>query len=216
MPIKTNNLVACGECDALQREVPLPPHGIALCARCGAELYRDKPGSLDHTLAFVLAAAAAFLIAISFPLMGLDAHGIRTSATLMDTVLELGEAGMPSVGLLVFVTAFMMPLLQLAGLLYLLVPLQAGVVPTHLHYAYRLVKWAQPWAMVDVLLLGTLVSLTRLRSLADVEFGIGIFAIGGYVVLIAAAVAAFEPRAFWARVAALGDPLPASHAGARG
>ena len=34
LPMKTNNLIACAECDALQRGVPLEDHGRALCARC--------------------------------------------------------------------------------------------------------------------------------------------------------------------------------------
>jgi paraquat-inducible protein A len=29
-------LIACHECDLLQRETPLPRGGVARCARCGA------------------------------------------------------------------------------------------------------------------------------------------------------------------------------------
>jgi paraquat-inducible protein A len=207
--MKTNNLVACAECDALQRETELPAHGIALCNRCGAELYRDKPHSLDHTLAFVMAAAVTFLVANVYPLMGLNAQGLRTTASLLDTAIELIEAGMPSVGILVFATTFAMPLLQLGGLLYLLVPLKLNVVPRHLHYAYRLARWAQSWAMVEVFLLGALISLVRLRQVAEIEFGVGLYAVGAYVLLISAAVSAFEPHCFWRRVEELGEPLPA-------
>ena len=207
--MKTNNLTACGECDALQREVPLPARGVAHCSRCGAELYRHHPAGLDLTLAFVLAATVAFLMALSYPLIELDARGIRTSATLYETAIYLAEWEMSSVALLVLVTTILMPALQLTGMLYMLIPLRFGHVPEHVHVAFRVVNWAQPWAMMEVFLLGALVSLIRLTQVAKIDPGIALFAVGAYVLLIAAAVSSFEPRAVWRRVEELGDPLPA-------
>jgi len=209
MPMNTNNLIACRECDALQRDVPVPHGGLAECARCGAELHRHEPNSLDLTLALMLAAAVVFMFANTYPLMGLDARGLRTSATLLDTSLVLHQRGMTSVALLVFATVIAMPAAQIAGMIYVLLPLRLGIVPPRIHLAYRLVNAAQPWAMVEVFLLGALVSLVRLTQVAKVDAEPGIYAIGGYVMLLAAAVSSFEPRALWRRVAELGEPLPA-------
>ena len=36
-------LIACHECDLLQRRVSLPEKGAAKCPRCGTTLYKDKP-----------------------------------------------------------------------------------------------------------------------------------------------------------------------------
>ena len=213
MPIKTNNLVACGECDALQREADVPPGGVAQCVRCGAELYRDKPHSLDHTLACALAAAVAFLLAANYPLATLDARGIRSSATLFETATALHEAGMTSVAVVVFLSVIALPFLQIAAMLYMLVPLKLGFLPPRIHVAYRLVNWAQPWAMLDVFLLGALVSLVRLTQVAKIELGVGIYAVGAYVLLLATAVSVFEPRMLWERVEELGEPLPAVEEG---
>jgi len=44
-----SSLIACRECDLLQREIVLPPGGTACCSRCGAVLHRSKPDSLDRT-----------------------------------------------------------------------------------------------------------------------------------------------------------------------
>ena len=213
--MKTNNLIACNECDALQREASLEDNGRALCARCGAELYRCKVGSLDQTLAFVLAASVVFIFANTHPLMGLDARGIQTSATLLDTARALWEHDMASVALLVFVTIWAMPVAQLAAMLYMLVPLKLGILPPRIHFAFRIVSGAQRWAMVEVFLLGALVSLVKLTQVAAVEPGVGIYSVGGYVMLLAAAVSSFEPRNLWARVEALGEALPALREGTR-
>lgn len=213
MPSKTNNLVACGECDALHREVHADRQGVALCTRCGAELYRDKPGSLDNTLAFVAAAAIALALALGYPLMELDARGIRTSATLYESASALHDAGMTSVAVVVFLSVIAFPCVQVAGMLYMLVPLRLGVVPPRIHLAYRVVNWVQPWAMLEVFLVGALVSLVRLTQVARVDAEIGIYAVGAYVLLLAAAVASFEPHALWRRVEELGEPLPALQEG---
>lgn len=210
MPMKTNNLVACGECDLLQLEVQLPPGGIARCARCEAQLYRSRPASLDVTLALLVAAAILFVFANAYPLMGLDARGIRTSATLWDTAGALYARDMPSVATLVLITVIVAPALQLAAMLYMLLPLRLGFVPRGLHTAFQLTNLVQPWGMLEVFLLGSLVSLVKLTQVARIDMEPGIIAVGGYVVLLAAAMGAFEPRELWRRVEELGMPLPAA------
>jgi len=56
------------------------------------------------------------------------------------------------------------------------------------------------WSMVGVLMLGILVSLVKISSLATVEPGIGIFAVGALVFLLAGMSAGFDPREVWPRV----------------
>ena len=195
--------IACPECDALQREVALPRHGVAECVRCGADLFRDKPGSLDHTLAFALAAAILFAIGNSQPIMRLDAQGMRSEATLYDTAAALYAAGMWHVALLVAMTSIVVPAIELFVLLYMLLPLRFGRVPGALAHAFRVAHAARPWGMVDVFLLGAFVSLVKLTQIAEVHVGGALLAIIGYMLLLTFAMASFEPRALWARAEAL-------------
>jgi paraquat-inducible protein A len=194
-------LIACHECDLLQREaVSLPMRGKALCCRCGAVLYRNNPNGLDRTLAYALGAAVVFVLANAFPIVGLDAQGNRTSTTLLHTVRVLHDEGMTSVAALVFVTTFLVPALEIAALVYLLAPLQLGRVPPHFGRVFRLVHAVRPWGMVEVFLLGTLVSLAKLAHLAHVEVGIALWSFAALMVLLAAAAAAFDSHALWERV----------------
>ena len=200
MPMKTNNLVACPECDALHREIPLAPGGVAECARCGATLFREKAHSLDRTLAIMVAAAIVFVCANTFPLFSIDAQGVSSSSTLFGTVVALQETGWPLIALIVFLSVIAFPLVQLAAALYILVPIRLGFVPPYLTFAVRVMDAVWPWGMLEIFLLGALVSLVKLTQLASVYPGGGIFMIGAYVVLIASAVSAFEPRVLWRRV----------------
>jgi len=200
MAIKTNNLVACPECDALQREIALAPGAAADCVRCGAELFRDKPHSLDRTLALMVAAAFVFTFANVFPLMELDAQGIRTTSTIFGTVMALQETGWPVIALVVFMTTIAVPLLQLAAALYILVPLRIGFVPRGLTTSVRVLDAIWPWGMTEVFLLGAIVSLVKLTQMATIHTGVALYMIGAYMLLITASVAAFEPRVLWKRV----------------
>jgi paraquat-inducible protein A len=199
--MSASSLIACHECDLLQREVPLPTGRAARCRRCGAVLYRNTPDSLNRTLAYTLAAALLFAVANAFPIVGLDAQGNRTATTLFGTVRTLHDDGMTSVAALVFVTTILMPALELGAMLYMLLPLKLGRVPHGLPAMFRLVQTVRPWGMVEVFMLGTLVSLAKLAHLASVVPGIALWSFAALMVLLAAVSAAFDPRALWARVA---------------
>ena len=196
------SLIACHECDLLQREAPLPARGIARCARCGAVLYRDKPDGLDRTLAYSLGAAVLFVVANAFPIVGLEAQGQRTSTTLLGTVQTLYDEDMRLVAGLVFVTTFLMPALEIGALIYMLLPLKLGRVPHGLPAVFRLVHAVRPWGMVEVFMLGTLVSLAKLAHLAHVVPGVALWSFGALMFLVAAAASSFDSRALWARVEA--------------
>ena len=212
MTMKTKGLLACPECDALQRPVALPRHGCAECTRCGAHLWRDKPYSLDRTLAFMLAAAVLFAIANHYPLMSLDAQGLERSATLIDTASALYHQGMWSVALLVLMMAVVVPAIELGIFLYMLLPLRLGIIPDGLPTAFRIAHAVRPWGMVDVFILGALVSLVKLTQIATVHAGVALFALGGYILLLTAALASFEPHALWERAEALQDEIDAVRA----
>ena len=52
-------VIACHECDLLQRESAVPPEGVLRCCRCRATLYRRHANSLDRTLAYLAEVEAA-------------------------------------------------------------------------------------------------------------------------------------------------------------
>lgn len=196
----TQSLIACRECDLLQRAVVLSEDGTARCPRCDALLYRKVPDSLDRTLAYALAAAVLFVIANTFPILGLDSQGNHTSTTVFGTVQALHATGMSAVAALVFVTTILIPAIDLATLLYLLVPLRLGRVPAGMPAMLRLIQAVRPWGMVEVFVLGMLVSLVKLAHLAHVHTGVALWSFAGLMLLLAATAASFDAQAIWARV----------------
>lgn len=200
MGTTTNNLLACPECDALQRRPKLAPNAAATCVRCGAEIEREKPYSLDHTLAFMIGAAVAFVCANAFPIMELEARGIQTSSTLYGLVESLFATGWPSVALIVLVMVIVVPAAQIATSLYILVSLKLGRLPALLQPAIRTLDWIWRWGMVEVFFLSALLSMVKLTQLASVHLGLALYAVGAYVLLLSGAVSAFDPHSLWRRI----------------
>jgi len=193
-------LLACRECDLLQRECELPPHRIAECARCGAELFRAKPRSLDHTLAYVVGAAVLFFIANAFPVLSLEANGLVNTTTILGAAQALYDDNERIVAILVFMTTMLLPGIEIAAIIYMLGALRLGRVPVRLSFAFRLVEAVKPWGMQQVFIIGVLVSLVKLEHMATVILGIGLYAMAGVILLLTAAEASYDPRALWKRV----------------
>jgi paraquat-inducible protein A len=208
--------IACHECDLLQREVALAPGSAARCARCGATLYRRPKHGIDHTLAWTLAAAVLFIVANSFPVVTLDISGQRTSATLWGAVRTLHDQGMTAVAALVFGTAILAPGAGIGGMLYLLAPLGRGRIAPGFAALLRVVDHASPWGMIEVLMLGIIVSLVKLAHLASVIPGIGLWSFAALMLVSIAAAASYDPHDLWARYDALRAAPGVGHAvGAR-
>jgi paraquat-inducible protein A len=193
------HLIACQECDLLQRPAPLRARSHARCRRCYAVLYRSQSEELDRPLAFTLGATVLFVLANAFPIVGLELQGQSTTATLFGMVQSLYEEHMQMLALLVFFTTMLVPAVELAAMCYLLVPLWRGHVPARLPLALRLLQAVRPWGMVEVFMLGVLVALVKLGHVANVVPGLALWSFGGLMMMIAAAAATFDPRAIWAR-----------------
>jgi paraquat-inducible protein A len=199
-------LIVCEQCDLLQRERDLELGSTAICIRCGNDLYRSQPLGLQRSLVFAITAAVLFLISNAFPIVTISSQGLSNSATLLEAADRLLTDGIPSIATLVFITTFLMPALEIMALIYLLLPLHFGVLPPGFSVAFRLVHLVKPWAMVEVFMLGLLVTISKLDALASVVPDI---ALGSFVLLMIAAIAAasnFDSYNFWKAVDVIKSP----------
>lgn len=194
-------VVACPDCDLLQRLPDLAPGDSARCPRCGGEQWRRREDSLDRTLAFALAAAVLCLVANTFPMLGLSAVGRHASTTLIGGAQQLWTDGREIVAGLVLLTAVLAPAMQIGGLLAIVLGARRSPAPawvgTLLHYQPA----ARTWSMIEVMLIGVLVALIKIAELATVVPGIALYALGALVFLLAAMQASFDPREVWERIA---------------
>ncbi|MCP5197583.1 MAG: paraquat-inducible protein A [Gammaproteobacteria bacterium] len=192
--------IACHECDLLQQFKPPPPGGSVQCPRCGAVLHRSKRDSLNRTLALSLAGLILFMVANAFPFLAFQMQGQVTQTRLFTGIRDLYDQGMWGLAALVSFTTLIVPALQLAMMLYVLVPLRCGRVPWRLATVFRLLHSLTPWGMMEVFMLGILVSVVKLAGMATIIPGLALWAFGLLIFVLAAAAASLDPHLVWEKV----------------
>jgi paraquat-inducible protein A len=198
--MKPSESVACPDCDLLQHIPPLGPGRKAACARCGRTLVKQPTGSRDLPLALTIAAAIALIIAFTLPLMELHVVGRFASTTIPGAAYEMWVQGQLVVSVLVLFCAVLAPAGYVLFMLILLLAARRTPIP---HWAAEMLRWVshiQVWSMLEVVMLGVLVALTKIAQLASVDPGIGMYAFGATILLIPAIMSSFDKRELWQRV----------------
>lgn len=193
----SRSLIACHLCDLLQ-VVPLRhSRGAVRCARCGIELYRSNPTGIESSLALMWAVTFLFVVANAFPIMSLESQGLGSSASLLDAVGTLWDDQSRLVAALVFLTTFLAPSLEIVALTTILTCLHSGFRPAWLVSLMRIAVLSRPWSMVEVFMLGVLVSVVKLSHLAHITPGIALWSYGAMILLFAAAMTRLDSHALW-------------------
>ena len=200
--------IACRDCDLLQHVPPLPPGGKARCARCGETLATGHADPFRLPLVFTIAATIAFIVANTMPLMDLSAVGRESSTTIFGGALEMWDQGSQITALAVAFCAVIAPGGHLLFLLVVLIAVRRPPAPHWVGEMLRSAHFMEPWSMTEVMMLGILVALFKIAQLATVIPGIGMYAAGAFVFLLAAVLVTLDPREVWARIEWADGTLP--------
>lgn len=189
-------ILVCHECQQLNR----PPAGQPpRCRRCGARLHGRRPNSIARTWALLLSAALLYIPANLLPIMSVHMLGRGSPATIMGGVIELIQAGMLPIALVVFVASILVPSFKLLGIALLLYSVQRHQVmsPRQRILMYRFIEWIGRWSMLDIFVIAILVALVSFGNLASIEAGAGALAFAVVVILTMLAAITFDPRLIW-------------------
>jgi paraquat-inducible protein A len=193
---EASGLVVCEGCDAVYRRTPLAPREAAHCERCGTELERHPGEHLHRLLPLTLASLVLYAIANLNPIVEIELRGLRSRTTLAGAVVTLAGEGLSPVALLVLATTLVFPLMQLLILGWLLAPRAQQSRPLGFALLVRAMQALRPWGMIEVFLLGVLVAIIKLSSMATVLPGAALWAFMALTVLLTVLLS-FDPRGFW-------------------
>jgi len=201
----------------LQRIPALPPGGKAGCARCGRVLAKRPTGPRDLPLALTIAAIITFIIANAQPLMELRVVGRFASTTIVGGAYQLWLQDERITAVLVAFCAFLAPAGYLLFMLTVLLAARRSPAPAWSGELLRWLSHLQVWSMLEVVMLGILVALTKIAQLATVEPGTGMFAFGAMILLIPAIMVHFDAAEMWRNLEwADGEMPPAAASPPRG
>lgn len=189
--------MACHDCDLLHRIPAISAGMTASCSRCGALLLKPKKNSLDRTLA--LAITGLFLLAMAnlFPFIGYKIHGQVRQTLLLTGIQQFYTSGMPWLAVLVLFTTVIAPLAQLLALIYVLVPLKLQRRTPGMFHIFRWMQQLQPWSMMEVFMVGLLITMIKLAKTAQILPGVALFCFMALIFVLTACLTSLDPHMVW-------------------
>jgi len=181
---------ACSGCDLLIELPNKVPFSTKLCCpRCHHTLTRGHKNALDYTLAISISCLFLLVFSLSFNFLSFESNGQFREIMLFETTLELYQKKFYFLALLVCLLTIVFPASYLLLLLTILVPVKFQTLfsrsqttaAKHPIYIMRMLNRLAPWIMVDVFLIGVLVALIKMWSLATLSFGISFWS---YVIFV--------------------------------
>ncbi len=194
------HIVCCHECDELSTiPRPLRP-GRYKCPNCGHTLFRHRPGMIEKLYAMSVAALILFLVTNYFPFLSFEVFGNSTDANFTTAVQYLYEEQDYLLAVALLMTTVVIPFAQIFLLLLLLGPLYHGRVPYYAPEMMKVLEAITPWAMLDVFLVGVLVSIVKLVKMGTIIPGTSLWAFASLILILAYAQSIYDPHPIWEKI----------------
>jgi paraquat-inducible protein A len=193
-------VVVCPACDLAHRASTAPVTARTRCVRCNALVQRRENRPIDAAIALAASALVLFFLSNAYPLVVINYNGTTRAATLLDAAEGLYAQGQAALAWLVFITTVLGPLLQIAILLYVLIPLRSKRQAPGQNTIFRVLTEIRRWTFVEVFMLGCLVASVRLSGYAQVVTGVSLWSCGLLMLTLAALTTHTSPAQFWSWV----------------
>jgi paraquat-inducible protein A len=189
-------LASCHICEKVSRI------SVGKCPRCGGHLYLRKPGSINRTIALVVAAAALYIPANILPILTIRELGLAREKTIVSGLVEFWEMGSYPIAIVIFTASILIPILKIVALTWL-----CGAAKGKIPYSVKMmgkVYWVTElmgrWSMVDIFVVAILVAMVQLGNYMVITPGAGALAFAGVVILTMLAAMSFDPKLLWDRL----------------
>jgi paraquat-inducible protein A len=159
---------------------------------------RPTRDSASRTFALALGALILFVPANVFPTLTVTTHGSTQSATVFDGVLDLWQAGMWPLAIIVLCASLLIPFFKIVGLMFLTLTIENANHPRARTRLFLFIAQIGRWSMLDVYVISLIVAVLQFGALADAHADIGSLAFVSVVIVTLLAARSFDPRLIWA------------------
>jgi paraquat-inducible protein A len=180
MPITTtdsieSSWIACHECDLLLNITELAPKEKASCPRCQFTLTVNRRNICDKILAYSIASLIFLFITFGFPFITLVTQGQERTITLLQTISVLFEQHYFTLSALITFFVLIAPIAFLLGIINVVISIKQKNTSFTQRQLLRSLTSLAPWSMVEIFVVGLLVSLIKIISLADITLDLAFY-----------------------------------------
>ena len=201
------DLRLCPDCDLVISVPDINTVQEAHCPRCSHVIESSKPLNIPRLLALLITGLVLYLPANLYPVLYMELAGQEHNSSIWNGVQAFWNEGFTFVAVLVFFSAMLVPLIRLLILLPILIAAywqtklsQTKLLQTKLWQAKRLYRFyihLCEWGMVEIYMLGVLVSIIKLADLATVQMGAGLFCYTGLMLVEIAVTLNLNEHKVW-------------------
>lgn len=193
--------IACHGCDLLLNLPVLDKGQRANCPRCNHLLCRNPNNGLERALAFAIAGLLFLLLANVFPFLAFQASGREQVMNLLQSSFALYNNGSELLAAFVLMFIIVTPAMLLASITWVLAPVVLyNKRKTGSYWLGRLIYQTTPWSMAEIYLIGVLVSVTKIASMATVILGVSFWGYVGFAICFTMAMASMDKVHFWQKL----------------
>ncbi len=198
-------IIACPGCDLLLENIEPAQDEKLCCPRCGETLKNPKKDSLNRTLALSLTGLLLFPFAVFEPVMTLNAMGMQSSGNIFECVISTWKSGYMFVALMVALSSVIFPLVKLILLALVSLCLKQGRGSRYLPLMMRLYIHLDEWGMLEVYMIGLLVTIIKIGHMAKIHYDVGFFCFVGLLIMTLGSSIMMDEEEFWERIEDVAD-----------
>ncbi len=194
-------LTACPDCDLLLNETKIRERASkdwkSRCPRCGSILYSPRQNTVERTLALSLTGLILFFPAMLLPVMRLDAMGLEAATNLVHGISVLFQSGFHAVAVLTLLTGVAVPFIKLLLLFIVSLGISSKSKSSLLMDFFRLYQALDEWGMLEIYMLGILVSIMKLKDLAQLSYGLGLLCFVVLLIISLCTAISLDEHRYW-------------------
>lgn len=189
---------ACYECDTLITITSINEGEVASCPRCHHHIVDKKHDSVNRTLVISSTGLLLFIPATFFPLMTMKLLSVESSASLMSGISALWQTELYIVATLVFIFCALAPLVKLSAAFVVSLGYKYNRHQNPLYKQLLLFyHHVDSWEMLEVFLIGILVSIIKLKDMADLSFNLGLLCFSALMLCVLSLNITLDKQMIW-------------------
>lgn len=207
---RSKSKLLCRSCDLVVQVPPYRQGYRCLCPQCGTQLRSGHKVNIYNLAVVSIASVILLFTSLTLPFMSISSMGISQSMSLTSIFFILRRDWAILLYICILFT-FLCPLI-VHSIVIAVVFFKLKVTPK-IANIYTL---SHRFCMVDVFILGVLVSLVKLMGLAEVHFHVGFYCAIVFAILMVWCCSHGRPHVIWDLIKTPDNELKYAHIGMRG
>jgi len=172
-----DKFIICKKCHTLHRKIRLHKGTKALCQQCNSMLYREHQNLVENSLAISWVMLIALILGFSFSIINININGIYRELDLPSLIMVIFDNEYYIVGVMLSFLIFIFPLVIIISMIMVLTLMKLEKSGYLVKRLMILIAKILPWSMIDIFFISLLVAMVKLFSYAQLELGIGFWAL---------------------------------------